>query len=266
MMKKGMMMATPFKYVTNSVGERFGQSIYAQSDMHDFKRIYLIYIRLNEKNQLYVRQVYYDYADMDRDQIERAFVERARRPDETDPCKSGVDGGLLPPVYCDKGEQEKLPFPNIFRYGYDAVHFGFEPCNVSIILDGPALKFYPAALGTSAHTVEETIVFRKDKVVTIDGQPSVEAFLPNTTFFDFAHGAIKDMPDVDVIRFNDLMLDEKGVRIPLDRRTSFNYCMDLYVRIAYDRAAAGPGTKAGPAWLPLVFDPPQSNGGSSGPP
>jgi hypothetical protein len=172
------------------------------------------------------------------------------------------------------------------------IHFGLRPCHVIFALTAGKWKF--ADDSAVAPDVEETVVFRKNKVV-IDyssGSPvtSVDKYDPNYSFYNMQRESLQwRTRELDVIRFdNYLTMDRRGRSKIASTNDISTFCMDLYLKVPLSEIFGSDGLKffnqirnaadAGPDRMPIkfpftrdndliiVFDPPQANGGPIGPP
>jgi hypothetical protein len=135
----------------------------------------------------------------------------------------------------------------------------------------------------------QPVVFRRDKVV-IDssGKAAVRRYRANYSFYNLNTDHVEG---ASILRFDNLMFknadDEPLGKMPTDpaRRAAdrIDYCMDIHIVVDQDRlmdslsakhAADSSDNQASPLFdigslhktVTIVFDPPQSNGGGSGPP
>ena len=214
-----------------------------------------IYIRINRNQTLVVDQYDYDMKDGETAaQAERYLLKNAR------------------PITRNNPRQRD---PERTSESFDRVSFGWQPCHVVMLIDERHWKFNP----WPDNAFEETIVFRKNKLLMKPGasgslEPIEYEFEPNYSFFNFERDSIDGR---QLIRFvNFMRIDEAGTKMPVPAQgTSPNtwpiweYCMDVYIRMPYNfsKRKAADGSRLEPTeWLTLVFDPPQDNGGSGGPP
>jgi hypothetical protein len=274
-----------FPFVTNRVSELHGYSICDRRSGKGWEnptRIFFIYISLDPSFQLSVKQFYRDFnAGSDIDKLEDEIFSEAKSPGNYK-----VPKGYKP----KKGE-----FPAVFRTGFESVDFGWKPCYVTMVIDIKGWKFSPWDKGKIKNEYEETIIFRYNKFVMEEETkdelqskyPQLKRYMANGSFFNFERREIKGC---DAVRFMNFMKkDLFGANLPTkDINQIWNYCMDVYIKIPYDPKSIFNTIKSFSSndkivkdweksyfdqnivsiegWLPVVFDPPQTNGGGSGPP
>jgi hypothetical protein len=245
---------TRINEVTNSLSPRHGYSIY---DRHEFspewpepRRIMFIYIRVNRNQTLVVDQYVSDMPEGETlDDAERRLLDNARPGPRDNP---------------------HIKNPPRLSEGFDHVTFGWTPCYVTMVIDDEFWKFHP----WPDNQFEETIVFRRDKLLVKPDekgelQPEKHEFEPNYSFFNFERGAIRGRQSVRFVNF--MRQDAEGTPIspePIDvfdpANPKWEHCMDVYIRMPYNFSQSSGDQPT--HWLTLVFDPPQDNGGSGGPP
>lgn len=239
----------------------------------DLKRGYIVYLEMfgpDGTGGIYARTFYVDYSPggiEDQLAFEKTIIAAAKKGDfEGKPATRGQ-------------------YPEILDDQIQSVDFGWRPCRVSYILRS-AFGVFVAA--DEAQPLIQPVVFRRDKVV-IDpaGKASIQQYLANNSFFNLETDSVDG---ASVIRFDNLMLisaTEDALGDPpadfserLAKR--FEYCMDIHIQVDQQRllgllTAAAPmagGSEHPPIIEPaflgktttIVFDPPQTNGGGSGPP
>jgi hypothetical protein len=267
---------------TNELTPIYGKSIYKISGNSDenFRRGVVIYIggtqlQYGNSKIFHPRFVYHDY-------------------DEAIPDQNSLELAVL-----SLGRQGKLQaaagkaFPDVFSADMSKVNFGWTPCIVTYILDVYGYQFQQSdPAGNLERSLNQPIVFRKTKaVVTDNGSASAYKYLGNQqgTFSDLEHLSVDG---VSSLRFYNNMLDESGEVPPkpddYEVIPAREYCMDIYIRTEQGRKVFSlseediQAIKVGDTayccdliekneiapmqYLAMVFDPPQTNGGSSGPP
>lgn len=171
-------------------------------------------------------------------------------------------------------------FPSTLSDDIRSIDFGWEPCRVSYILKSDYAAF------VSPNPEDEyiqPIVFRRNKVVIADDETTdIKTYRPNHSFFNLEYDSVQGC---SVLRFDNLMLinaagDALGAT-PTDEsekaKKRYDYCMDIHIRVSQTKmqnlAAGKVDAVAGlidlrsiERAITIVFDPPQTNGGSSGPP
>ncbi len=241
-------MKNQISCVTNEISPLHGLSIQDRqefdADWPEPRRVMFIYFRVNTNQTLVVDQYMYDMAVGEKiDDVENRLIENARPSPRDNPNKKD------PPCIANR---------------FDRVSFGWEPCYVSMFLDEELWKFHPWPL----NKYEETVVFRKNKLLydKKTEQPFIKNFNENKSFFNFERLEIKKR---QLIRFVNFLRDKDDKKIiPPDPKSDpiqwpiWEYCMDIYLCMPYYCSA----DKHFCQWLTLVFDPPQDNGGTGGPP
>lgn len=175
-------------------------------------------------------------------------------------------------------------YPEIFDDQIQTVHFGWRPCHVSYILNSASCKFVDK---DAAQRLIQPVVFRRDKVVIDEtGKAGIQRYRANHSFFNLETDSVDG---ASILRFDNLMLvNAAGDRLgqaPTDAAEKeskrFDYCMDIHIRVGQNKplahaladleeTAVASAPLIEPQFLDrtvtIVFDPPQTNGGGSGPP
>lgn len=167
-----------------------------------------------------------------------------------------------------------------------SINFGWTPCHVTYILNVPFAEFVDH---DPRQPDIQPVVFRDDKVVIDDlGVATTPNYQKNYSFFNLT---IDSVNGASVLRMDNLMLIN-ATGTPLGPEPSnpharkLEYCMDILIRFNQMRLtqivqSLTTGKQADenesleghfviePEFLKsviIVFDPPQDNGGGSGPP
>ena len=257
---------------SNQLTGIFGRTPCDKNGGEDLKRGYIVYLEIlgNAGNGgIYARTLYKDFPDADK---------KHHLQFEKDVIAKGNAGGLKGPATL------KDPFPAIFDDQIQTVNFGWTPCRVSYILNAPFGAF---VANDPAQPLIQPVVFRRDKVVIDEfGKVGIKTYRANHSFFNLE---VEPVDGASVLRFDNLMLinangDALGIA-PADeterKSKCYDYCMDIHIMLNQKRLMAlfsAPSLVEGetrpaifePEFLQktvtIVFDPPQSNGGGSGPP
>ncbi len=253
------------KFLTsNQLSDAHGDSpMVRREPASKLTRGFILYISLTREG-LATRQFYYDFDDTISNQV--SF--------ECAVLKAAASGGFdfsdldLPP-------EKRRPFPYVFSVSADVVHYGWVPCKVTYMLDTANFSFQLPDGSGNPLALRQPIVFRRDKIVTetVGGKPTskIEAgYHANHAFYNLMGDASGQL---SCLRFDNLMtIDEKGSPIPerpadpeKAAAMAWLYCMDINLELR-QAAPPGGGNTMEPGPLVIVFDPPQGNGGGSGPP
>ena len=245
--------------VTNQLSDLHGFSVHERREFNEEwpepRRVMFIYIRVNRNQTLVIDQYVYDMKDGETiEKAERYLLRNARPGPRNNPRPKN---------------------PPRWATGFDRVSFGWEPCYVTMVIDDAYWKFHP----WPDNAFEETVIFRKDKLLmkpdaSGELKPTEYPFQPNHSFFNFKRGAISGRQSIRFVNF--MRVDKEGTpmppepaHLPVDQKPIWEYCMDVYIAMPYNfsRKKQADGTLLEPnKWLTLIFDPPQDNGGGSGPP
>ena len=176
-------------------------------------------------------------------------------------------------------------YPDVFDNQIATIHFGWQPCRVSYILNAPFAEFVGQ---DPAQPDIQPVVFRDDKVV-IDsaGNATKPKYERNHSFYNLR---VIDVDDASVLRMDNFMLinkngDPLGPKPENPHNHKLEYCMDIlikfdpvrFVQFTQNFSKANLDTRdkdsrerifdpAALSSIIIVFDPPQDNGGGSGPP
>jgi hypothetical protein len=262
-------------------------------DILDFKRAFLIYIRLATKPHhtgakrsdiyLRIRQFYYDY-DKDvpnsSDLIEHALrIGRLKDEDEN----GKLDSDLMKVTgfstkYVKELPEDRRQFPYVFAKDLTEVNFGWEPCEVIFIFDNADFQFIES--DSDPDSLKQPIVFRKTKAIEDKSGKWVAAgpYEENYSFFNLETPPTDNSYSAIVLQ-NHMKIGTGQLSIgkpPAIYPPVWSYCMDINLRVPLNRLSAfyqltGNGEiettrSSTTSWLTIVFDPPQNNGGNGGPP
>jgi hypothetical protein len=249
----------------------------AKTFSENFTRGFIVYINM-VNDGLMTRQFYYNFDEeiKNQDDFEKAVL------------KAAIDEFKYD--YVNKPAHSREQFPYVFALNADVVNYGWTPCKVSYIFDDSHFQFLMPDETGDAFSLRQSVVFRRDKIV-VDRNESAPTsklqnyFRSNHSFFNLT-GEQDDK--VSFLRFDNFMqIDENGNGLPPRPRSiveqekiRWDFCMDIYVDVRQSRAGAFEtlvqdqcGTNVveqesvtSTSWLTIVFDPPQGNGGSGGPP
>lgn len=138
-----------------------------------------------------------------------------------------------------------------------------------------------------ARDLVQPIIFRRNKIIVEGNRARVDHYRPNHTFFNLKVEG--DRSRCSILRFDNLMLlDADGEKKlgpepkeqPEAERPYYRYCMDAHIVVSQqrkrdlDKIRSAEDVKAAllvdassiENGIVIVFDPPQGNGGSGGPP
>ena len=254
--------------------------------------VYLEIFGIAQKGGIFARTFYKDFANDD-PQNQRDF--------ETEVATAGLAGDIYKLTTTAPGAP-KEPWPKVLENQISEIHFGWKPCRVSYVLNSRFAEFIvpPDALHQPeteeerwAQNLVQPVIFRRDKVIIDDsGKARIDRYRPNHTFYNLEVGVVDKAESCEVIRFDNFMLlNEQGTSLgkepsDIQQRNAkhYKYCMDAHIRVEQTKltkvleAADLPNgakqiddveivdassIKGG---IVIVFDPPQGNGGGSGPP
>jgi hypothetical protein len=179
----------------------------------------------------------------------------------------------------DKGELLKIaqskcePFQNVdgkrfcFSTDVSQINFGWQPCNVTYIFNNAAIAFEEE---NPENELIHPVVFRKNKAVN----GVKETYRANDSFYGvkvdnstYKNASLLHIQNIMTIKDH---ADGDNISImKLDRSNKFDYCLDIPISISQQQFMAdGTGSTGCNAMkaITFVFDPPQGNGGGSGPP
>lgn len=220
------------------------------------KRIVLIYFAFAETG-VSAKQYYYDLHDAQPGQ------EHLRTHEDVIRAVIAAKGGGN---VSQPGKPK--PFPEAFDRGASVVNFGWQPCHVVYILDDPNYTLQQSDNDGNEKSLNQPVVFRESKIVKEGGGYVKKSYKKNRTFYNLR---TEDRGDASLIRFDNIIRGPDDVLLggrPADPRDQEakkdEYCMDMHIEIRQNRK-----TILGDDALPdvtIIFDPPQSNGGTGGPP
>ena len=289
-----------YAVTTNELSISHGHSPINKKTVEKFKRGFFVYItefdkRLGYTDAINSRIGYYDYdcEIKNSNDLEKLVIEKGRLGE----LKSHI-----------RGPNNEFP---LLRTNLGQIDFGWDPCDVSYILDISGWSFQDLTVNDKPSGLNQPMVFRKNKIINKNSiDYKIHSFLENKCFYNLE---VENTENISILRFSNYMLDKDGIKILYDQcdKREWHYCIDMHIQIKQNtynfrkilsttideknvdsiiemiekyyvadardkkdqsiyKLEAGVFTVDSPSNLPefltIVFDPPNCNGGGSGPP